>query len=214
MPAVRHTGDQTRYQDHLAQVGFGLPKLPKRRRSGEAKNKGCSKEPTANCRDSGGLGWRARVSARQFPNFRSWIGGFQAPVSGRHSPISVAVCRRPVRHVTETGLPRPRVRLSGRGSSHRMPLRSGECDQTLPRRCLLRMNRHHGDRPGGQRECQGHENDDLLHDRLLFETTVRRVASSVIWGSWLSAQAIRASLIYALCARALCDADHKTHDRI
>src|SRR6266404_7453354 len=34
---------------------------------------------------SGGLGWRARVSARHFPDFRSWIRGFAAQVC---SPFS------------------------------------------------------------------------------------------------------------------------------
>jgi hypothetical protein len=30
-------------------------------------------------------------------------GGFRAPVSARHFPISFWACRRPVRYVTETG---------------------------------------------------------------------------------------------------------------
>jgi hypothetical protein len=33
-----------------------------------------------------------------------WTGGFAAPVSGRHFPISVSAYPRPVRYVTETGL--------------------------------------------------------------------------------------------------------------
>jgi hypothetical protein len=56
-----------------------------------------------NRRHSGGLGWRGRVSGRQFPAFRSRSGAFQAPVSARHFPISVSASRRPVRYVTETG---------------------------------------------------------------------------------------------------------------
>ena len=56
-----------------------------------------------NRRHSCGLCWRAWVSGRQFPDFQSRIAGFHAPVSARHFPISVSVCRRPVRYVTETG---------------------------------------------------------------------------------------------------------------
>jgi len=46
----------------------------------------------------------ARVSDRQFPDFRSWIGGFSAPVSAHLFRISVSACRRPVRYATEPGL--------------------------------------------------------------------------------------------------------------
>ena len=54
-----------------------------------------------NCRHSCGLGWRARVSGRQIPDFRLWTGGFAAPVSPRHFPISVSAYPRPVRYGTE-----------------------------------------------------------------------------------------------------------------
>ena len=46
----------------------------------------------------------ARVSDRQFLDFRSWIGGFSAPVSARRFPISVSAWPRPVRYATEPGL--------------------------------------------------------------------------------------------------------------
>jgi hypothetical protein len=57
-----------------------------------------------NRRHSRGLGYRARVSGRQFLESRSWIDDFAALVSARHFPISVSACRRPVRCETETGL--------------------------------------------------------------------------------------------------------------
>ncbi len=63
----------------------------------------CDFRVRENRRHSGGLGWRARVSVPQFSDFRSRTGGFRAPVSARHFPISVSACRRPVRYVTETG---------------------------------------------------------------------------------------------------------------
>ena len=56
-----------------------------------------------NPRHSRGLGWRASVSDRRFLEFRSLRGGFRAPVSGRHFPISISVGQRPVRLQTETG---------------------------------------------------------------------------------------------------------------
>jgi hypothetical protein len=61
--------------------------------------------PCENRRHSRGLGWRAGVSGWQILEFRLWTGGFVAPVSGRHFPISVSGYPRPVRYVTETGLP-------------------------------------------------------------------------------------------------------------
>ncbi len=41
-------------------------------------------------RHSRRLGWRAPVSGRQFPAFRSVRGGFRAPVSARHFSISIS----------------------------------------------------------------------------------------------------------------------------
>ena len=64
----------------------------------------CDFRVCENRRDSRGLGWRARVSGRQIPDFRVRTGSFAAPVSARHFPISVSACPRPVRYVTETGL--------------------------------------------------------------------------------------------------------------
>jgi hypothetical protein len=57
-----------------------------------------------NRRHSRGLGWRALVSGWQILEFCLWTGGFAAPVSGRHFPISVSAYPRPVRYVPETGL--------------------------------------------------------------------------------------------------------------
>ena len=57
-----------------------------------------------NRRHSRGFGWRAGVSGWQILEFRLWTGGFAAPVSARHFPISVSAYPRPVRYVTETGL--------------------------------------------------------------------------------------------------------------
>jgi hypothetical protein len=54
-------------------------------------------------RHSGGLGWLARVSGRQFPDFRPKNGAFVVPISTNDFPISVSACRRPVRYGTETG---------------------------------------------------------------------------------------------------------------
>ena len=54
-------------------------------------------------RPCSGLGWREPVSDRRFLAFRSVRGGFWAPVSGRHFPISNSACCRPVRLLTETG---------------------------------------------------------------------------------------------------------------
>jgi hypothetical protein len=56
-----------------------------------------------NPRHSRGLGWRTPVSDRRFMTFRSSRGGFRAPISERHFPISISACRRPVRYLTETG---------------------------------------------------------------------------------------------------------------
>jgi hypothetical protein len=56
-----------------------------------------------NPRHSRDLGWRTPVSDRRFMAFRSLRGGFRAPVSERHFPISISACRRPVRYLTETG---------------------------------------------------------------------------------------------------------------
>jgi hypothetical protein len=50
-----------------------------------------------NRRHYGELGWCARVSAQQFPDFRLLSGGFVAPVSALDFPISVSAYRRPVR---------------------------------------------------------------------------------------------------------------------
>jgi hypothetical protein len=47
------------------------------------------------CRHSRGLCWRARVSDGQIPDSRVWTGGFAAPVSAHHFPISVSACPRP-----------------------------------------------------------------------------------------------------------------------
>src|SRR5437660_8971581 len=44
-----------------------------------------------------------RLSGRQFLVFRPLRGGFRAPVSARHFPISISAGRRPVRLPTETG---------------------------------------------------------------------------------------------------------------
>jgi hypothetical protein len=41
-------------------------------------------------RHSGGLGWLARVSAQQFPEFRLLSRGFETPVSAHDFPISVS----------------------------------------------------------------------------------------------------------------------------
>jgi hypothetical protein len=65
------------------------------------------------------------------------------------------------------------------------------------------------DRPGGQRECQGHENDDLGHDRLLFESTMHRVGIVGHSGGWLSAQSHPSGPVYPLSIDALCDANQK-----
>jgi len=73
----------------------------------------CDFRVRENHRHSRGLGWRARVSGRQILEFQVWTGGFTAPVSARHFPISVSTCHRPVRYGTETGL-RSRVsRVTG-----------------------------------------------------------------------------------------------------
>jgi hypothetical protein len=56
-----------------------------------------------NRRHSRRLGWGAPVSGRQFPAFRSFGGGFRAPVSAGGFPISVSAVQRPVRLLTETG---------------------------------------------------------------------------------------------------------------
>ena len=62
---------------------------------------------------SRGLGWRAGVSSRHILEFQVRTGGFVEPVSARHFPISVSACPRPVRYVTETGLPRAARATSG-----------------------------------------------------------------------------------------------------
>jgi hypothetical protein len=56
------------------------------------------------CRHSGGLCGARESLAGKFRTFGSEPGGFAAPVSARHFPISVSACPRPVRYVTETGL--------------------------------------------------------------------------------------------------------------
>ena len=63
----------------------------------------CDFRMCKNHRHSRGLGCRARVSGRQFPDFWPCIGRSQGSVSARQFSISVSACRRPVRHVTETG---------------------------------------------------------------------------------------------------------------
>src|SRR5580704_16351155 len=64
---------------------------------------GCYFPVCENPRHSRGLRRRAPVSGRQFAAFRPSRGGFRAPVSGRHFPISISVGQRPVRLQTETG---------------------------------------------------------------------------------------------------------------
>ena len=57
-----------------------------------------------NPRHSRGLGWRASVSDWRFLEFRSLRGGFRAPVSGRHFPISISVGQRPPAAVNDASI--------------------------------------------------------------------------------------------------------------
>jgi hypothetical protein len=56
--------------------------------------------------------WRAPVSGRQIPVFRSVRGGYRTPVSARHFSNSISAGRRPVRLQTETG-----IAFAGRGDA-------------------------------------------------------------------------------------------------
>jgi hypothetical protein len=89
-----------------------------------------------NPRHSRGLGWRAPVSDRQFLVFRSLRGGFRAPVSARHFPISIPACRRLVRLLTEAG------------SRRALRVRRGSCPRDAPSET-------------GHNHCRRHEVDRL-----------------------------------------------------
>jgi hypothetical protein len=100
----------------------------------------CDFRVRENRRHSRVLGWRARVSGRQILDFRLWTGGFAAPVSARHFPISVSACPRPVRvgraNESPAGTGAPRISeihdWSERGRSPR------DCGARLRRRCKHR----------------------------------------------------------------------------
>ncbi len=125
----------------------------------------CDFRVRENRRHSRRLGWRARVSGRQILEFQVWTGGFTAPVSARHFPISVSACLRPVRYGTETGL-RSRVsRVTGdvgmksAASKHfycRSPMlcscSAHEQDSALARPVTIRLRRPKWGRRGLQGE--------------------------------------------------------------